>query len=64
MESKKLYRSEEKRMIAGVCGGLERYIGIDATVIRILWALWGLTGMGIVVYIIAAIIIPQEESYN
>lgn len=64
MESKKLYRSEEKRMIAGVCGGLERYLGIDATVIRILWALWGLTGIGIVVYILAAIIIPQEESYN
>ena len=47
-------------MIAGVCGGLGRYMGIDPTIIRLLWALWGLTGMGIVVYIIAAVIIPME----
>lgn len=64
MDSKKLCRSEEVRMIAGVCGGLGHYLGIDPTVVRLLWALWGLTGMGIVVYIIAALIIPQEVVYH
>lgn len=64
MDTKKLYRSEEERMIAGVCGGLGRYLGIDATVIRLLWALWCCTGMGIIVYIIAAVIIPQEVDYS
>lgn len=60
MDTKRVYRSEDDKMIAGVCGGLGRYMGIDPTIIRLLWALWGLTGMGIVVYIIAAVIIPME----
>lgn len=64
MDTKRLYRSEEEKMIAGICGGLGRYLGIDATVIRLLWALWCLTGMGIIVYIIAAFIIPQETDYS
>lgn len=62
MDIRKLYRSEQDKMLAGVCGGLGRYIGVDSTVIRLLWALWGLAGgMGIVVYIIAAIVIPREQ---
>lgn len=53
MDTRKLYRSEQDKMLAGVCGGLGRYIGIDSTVVRLLWALWCLAGgMGIVVYII------------
>lgn len=61
MDTKRLYRSEYDRMLAGVCGGLSRYIGLDATVIRLLWALWGVTGIGIVAYLIAACIIPRED---
>lgn len=61
METRKLYRLEDDRMLAGVCGGLSRYIGMDATVIRLLWALWGVTGIGIVAYLIAAVVIPREE---
>lgn len=60
MDLRKLHRSEDERMIAGVCGGLGRYIGVDVTVVRLLWALWGATGMGIVAYLIAACIIPRE----
>lgn len=60
MDTRRLYRTTEDHMLAGVCGGLSTYIGIDATVIRLLWALWGVTGIGIVAYLIAAIVIPQE----
>ncbi|MFA9464219.1 MAG: PspC domain-containing protein [Velocimicrobium sp.] len=60
MEEKKLYRSETNKMIAGVCGGIAEYIHIDPTILRLLFVLLGLTGPGIVAYIIAAIIIPTE----
>lgn len=60
MDTRKLYRSEENKMLAGVCGGLEAYTGIDATIIRLLWALWCFTGIGAVAYLIAAIVIPRQ----
>ncbi len=56
---KKLYRSQN-RQIAGVCGGLAEYINIDSTVIRVIWALVGLTGAGIVAYLVCALIIPEK----
>lgn len=62
MEEKKLYRSETNKMICGVCGGIAEYIHIDATILRLLFAFLGLTGTGIVAYIVAAIIIPSEYS--
>ncbi|MDD1677366.1 MAG: PspC domain-containing protein [Methanomicrobiales archaeon] len=56
---KKLYRSREDRMIFGVCGGIGEYFAVDSNIIRLLWIIFGLTGAGIVVYILAAIIIPE-----
>ncbi|EAF3072539.1 PspC domain-containing protein [Listeria monocytogenes serotype 1/2a] len=57
---KKLYRSSSQKMIAGVCGGLAEYFGIEVTIIRLLWAGAVLFfGTGILLYIIAAIIIPK-----
>ncbi len=58
LDGKKLYRSEQNRMLLGVCGGLGEYLGIDPTLIRLLWAVLACSGTGIVVYFIAAIIIP------
>ncbi|EAG7718146.1 PspC domain-containing protein, partial [Listeria monocytogenes] len=56
---KKLYKSSSQKMIAGVCGGLAEYFGIEVTIIRLLWAGAVLFfGTGILLYIIAAIIIP------
>ena len=43
---KKLYKSNN-RMICGVCAGLAEYLGIDPTVVRLIWAALGLTGTGI-----------------
>ena len=57
---KKLYRSKSDRQIAGVCGGLAEYINIDPTVIRVIWALVGLTGAGLVAYLVCALVIPEK----
>ena len=57
---KKLYRNTGNKMLAGVCSGLAEYINIDPTVIRLIWALIGLTGAGILAYLIAAIVIPEK----
>lgn len=43
---KKLYRSETNSMLAGVCGGLGDYFGVDATLIRLGWVLISLMGPG------------------
>lgn len=57
-EGKKLYRSERDKMILGVCGGIGEYLGIDPTLIRLVWALLACSMTGIVLYLIAAVIIP------
>lgn len=58
MEPRRLYRSEHDRVIAGVCGGLGEYLNVDPTIIRLLWAILACSGTGILVYLVAAIIIP------
>lgn len=58
---KRLYKSNQNKMIDGVCGGIAEYFGIDPTVVRLIWALFSLMGgSGILAYIIAAIIIPRN----
>ena len=61
MTKKKLYRSRENRMIAGVCGGLGEYFEIDPTLIRlaaVFFSLWW--GGGILLYLLAWFIIPEQ----
>jgi len=60
----KLSRPREDRKIAGVCAGFAEYFDIDVTVVRVVWlivALFG--GGGILAYIIAWIIMPEEPEY-
>ena len=57
---KKLYRNPSNKMIAGVCSGLAEYINIDPTVVRLIFALVGLSGAGLLAYLVAAIIIPEK----
>lgn len=59
--SKKLYRSYTNRMICGVCGGIGEFFNIDATIVRLIWALFCLVGAGLIFYIIAAIVIPNQS---
>jgi len=57
---KKLYRSRDERMIAGVCGGIGEYFDIDPTLIRLLTVAFILAGgSGILGYIVGWIIIPE-----
>ena len=61
MSDKKLMRSED-RMVAGVAGGLAEYFDIDPTIIRILFVLLALFGggfLGILIYIVLWIIMPD-----
>jgi phage shock protein C len=59
---RKLTRSSSNRMIAGVCGGLGEYLGIDPTVIRLLVVLAFFTGFGgiALVYLITALVLPDQ----
>ena len=61
---KKLYRSRTDKKIAGVCSGMAKYIGIDVTVVRLIWVLVAIfAGAGLLAYLICALIIPQEPEY-
>ena len=63
MNDKKLMRSED-RMVAGVAGGLAEYFDIDPTLVRILFVLLTLLGgggLGILVYIVLWIIMPEPH---
>lgn len=63
MRDIKLYRSATNKLLAGVCGGIGECFGIDPNIVRIIWALVTLVsfGVGFILYIIAAIILPKEE---
>jgi phage shock protein C len=58
---KKLYRSKKNRKIAGVCGGIAEYFGIDPIIVRLIALILVLSaGGGLIAYIIAWIVVPEE----
>lgn len=60
-ENKKLYRSKENRIIAGVCGGLGEYFNVDPVLVRVAFILLAFVhGFGILLYIVLMIILPLE----
>lgn len=61
---KRLYRTTcSNAVLCGVCGGIARYFGIDPTVVRVATAvLVAAGGLSLWVYIIAAFLMPREES--
>ena len=63
MNEKKLYKSSTDKKLAGVCGGIAEYFGIDSTLVRLGWVVFSLLGgSGLLAYILAAIIIPRDDS--
>ena len=59
-EAKRLYRSKTNKVIAGVCGGIGDYFGVDPVVIRIGLVILVLCGgAGILGYLIAWAVIPE-----
>lgn len=75
MERKRLYRSVKNKVICGVCGGIGEYLQVDPVIIRLIWVLlmllqpwrhlfhlflgFSLMGGSLILYIIAAVIIPK-----
>ena len=59
--ARRLYRSRTDRKIAGVCGGLAAYLGIDPVIPRLIWVAFVLAaGAGVLAYLIFWLIVPQE----
>ncbi|MFN8512811.1 MAG: PspC domain-containing protein [Thermomicrobiales bacterium] len=63
---RRLFRSRTDRQIAGVCGGLAAYMGVDPTVVRIVWVLaaFATFPMAPIFYVILAALVPQEPTTN
>lgn len=60
-QPRRLYRSEEDRMLAGICGGLAEYLDIDPTVIRVLFVVAGMLGGGVFLYLAMWLIVPTRS---
>ena len=61
-ERKQLVRPRDGRMIAGVCAGIGEYLGIDANIIRLVFAVLTIfsIGAGALVYLVAWAVVPEE----
>ncbi len=63
--AKKLYKDTKNKSICGVCSGLAKYLSLDVTVVRLVAVLLCLfVGGGLIAYIIAALVIPEEPADN
>ena len=61
--NKKLYRSRNDKMVSGVCAGIANYLNIDPTLVRVIYAVLSVFTAfvpGLILYIVLAIVIPQE----
>lgn len=60
---RKLYKDQNNKMIAGVCSGLGNYLGVDVTIMRVLFVAMALLGgPGLLIYIVLAIIMKKPPS--
>ncbi len=60
----RLYRSRDERVLFGVAGGVAEWLDVDPALVRIVFALLVLTaGIGLLLYIIMAIVVPEEPMY-
>lgn len=61
--NKKLYKSNSDKMLCGVLGGFAEYLGIDSTLLRVIYAVVSLFSAGfpgLLVYIICALVMPEK----
>lgn len=60
--NKRLYRSRTDTFLSGVCGGIADYFNFDVSLVRIAWVIATLAtgGLGLIAYIIAAVVVPLE----
>ena len=60
--AKRLYRSENDKVIGGVCAGVAHYFGIDTILVRIIFVILAFAGAGILAYFILWIAVPSSAS--
>jgi phage shock protein C len=61
ISSKTLERKRDGRMLAGVCAGIGAYLGIDANLVRLIFAIASFFGLlGVLVYLVAWAVVPEE----
>jgi phage shock protein C len=64
-EVKRLYKSRKDKIIDGVCGGLAEYLGVDSTLVRILFLLGVLmNGLGLILYVLGMILVPVNPEHQ
>ena len=64
MKGKRLYKDNIDKKLCGVCAGIANYFDIDPTIVRLAWILFILAGgCGVLAYIIAAIVMPDDPGY-
>lgn len=57
----RIHRSTRDRKLAGVCGGIAEWLGVDPTIVRLAWAVLTLGwGSGVLLYIACVLILPEE----
>ena len=65
--NKKLYRSTKNRMLGGVCGGFAEYLGLDVTIVRLLYLILSIFTAcfpGLILYILCLFVIPNEPGFG
>jgi phage shock protein PspC (stress-responsive transcriptional regulator) len=57
-----LKRSRTDRIFLGVCGGIGKALGIDANLVRLVWAAFSISsiGMGVLIYVALGLLLPEE----
>lgn len=63
MNTKKLYRSKDNKVFAGICGGLGEYFELDPVLVRIFWLIMVVfSGVlpGVIAYIFAVLVVPKK----
>ncbi|NQV49544.1 MAG: PspC domain-containing protein [Candidatus Marinimicrobia bacterium] len=62
-QGKSFYKSKTDKRIAGVCGGIGAYFGIDSNIIRVLWtvATLGSFGFGVLGYLVLAVVLSESD---
>jgi phage shock protein PspC (stress-responsive transcriptional regulator) len=59
---RRMYRDPDDRVIGGVCSGLGAYLGLDPVIVRILFILFLIFGIGFLVYLILWIVVPEART--
>lgn len=60
----RLHRSKRNKVILGVCGGLAEYFRVDPTLVRIICILIAIPGPGFLMYLVAALVMPEDKGFS